>query len=120
MAAREPGVTLGYKLYVRRTDNSWPPPSLIITSMTPAGLLVSSIAKNQIAFEVFDGPDTGSLASISDADFSAGRNLLWIDDEFIVFKTIVRLSGSFQVLACVRGCIDTVPQNHDGAKRVWF
>jgi hypothetical protein len=119
MGAHGDGVTLGYNLYVRRTDGTWPP-GVPVATLTPSGLLASAVTKSQISIQVDDGPDTAVLADVSDADFAAGKNLLWIDDEFIAFKTVTRIAGGFTLNACVRGCIDTVPQDHAAGARVWF
>jgi len=119
MARGGAGVVSGYRLYVKRNDATWPPPTDVLVQ-TPTTVLNSSVSITTTTIVLTANADTDELVSLSDADFQAGKNLLWLDDEFIVFQTVTQGSGIVTLGGCVRACLDTVPQVHSSGKRVWI
>ena len=118
-AQKGTGVVSGYDLYVRRQDSTWPPATEVLT-LTPTTVLNSSLSITGTTIVLTQNADTDLLETLSDADFSAGKSLLWLDDEFIAFGTVTQGAGTVTLGGCVRGLLDTVPQVHSSGKRVWL
>jgi hypothetical protein len=97
-----------------------------IPAFTPSATLVSTYPKTTSAidntgFVVQGGKDMFDLASATDADWNAGKNILLVDGELIAWKTVTdNGDGTYTIAGLMRAVLDTIPADHAAGARVWF
>jgi len=127
MAARgQPGISTGYRVWVKvYLGTGWHPPTTI-DFFTPSGTLNAAIDEKSTSIVIDLGPDIEDVESVGDPDFAKGVNVLWIQqagsglDEFIAFKTVTADNGTITLTDLARGCLDTAPTAFNAGTRVWF
>jgi len=117
------GITMGYKVHVKRPEGGWFVP-YTVPFLTPSGTLQSAIDELTDEIVVISGPDSGRVDSVSAPDYSRGINVAWLEsggfEEFIAFRDVVQGDGTVTLQVLARGCLDTAPTAYPSGTRVWF
>ena len=86
---------------------------------SPFGLLNGTIDRGQIngfqdavGFEIDAALDLDLVLSTDAAGLEAKQNVLLIDDEIMLFRTVAGAGGVFQLSDLIRGALDTLPADH--------
>lgn len=108
LGARPAGVTINYDLYTR--VGAAPFDEAGTGDFTPTGLLQDAIPRSE------------SPAAIT-LNFGKSLDLVAVGDEAIIGSERFRvdaINATAATATLARGCVDTVPQQHDVGSRVWF
>ncbi len=136
IAVRNGGQHVAYNIFATEVDAPGPAPVPTLNSIidpgdqalfSPFGLLNGVIDRGQtngfqdaVGFEIDGAIDLDLVGSTDAVGLEAGQNVLLIDDEIMLFSTVVGLAGVFQISDLVRGALDTIPADHANNAEVFL
>lgn len=91
------------------------------SAFSPRGTLIGGLVPADQTILVTSRQGMDALISVTEAEFSAGRNLAMVGAELVAFRTAVNNGdGTYTLGGCVRGCVDTTPGIHTDGTEIWF
>lgn len=137
IAVRNGGFHVGYNIYATTADlpgtavdptesDTFPPGGA--SAFSPFGQLTAALDRGEtngfqdaVGFTVDAGIDLDLVGDATAAQLEQGQNILLIDDEIMLFSTIVdNMNGTWTISNLIRGALDTVPADHVDNSQVFI